>query len=62
MKGEEKHREQPIRMRLLHAFLKAAQDPDAAALDMYAKGVRLGIGWRMQRTPPVFEENNKGRL
>ena len=54
--------DQPVRIRLLQAFLRAAGDPDAPALDAYAQGVRLGVGFRMQRTPAVFEEHQRWRL
>ena len=54
--------DQPVRIRLLQAFLRAVGDPDAPALDAYAQGVRLGVGFRMQRTPAVFEERQRWRL
>ena len=52
-----KDRAQGPKIRLLQAFLRLAGDPDAAALDSYAEGVKLGYKLRMPRTPAVFEEN-----
>ena len=54
--------DQPVKVRLLQAFLRAAGDPDAPALDAFAQGVRLGVGFKMERTPAVFEERKKWRL
>ena len=54
--------EQPIWVRLLRAFLRAAGDPDAPALEACAQGVRWGVGVRMRRTPAVFEERRRWRL
>ena len=53
---------QEIDIRLLQAFLEAAGDPDAPALDCYASGVRLGHNRRMPRTPAVFSAKKKWRL
>ena len=52
-------RSQAVQVRLLQAFLRATKDPDAAALDSYAEGIRFGLGVQMQRTPAVFEEKKK---
>ena len=46
---------QEVDVRLLQAFLQAAGDPDAEALDGYAKGVYTGHNRCMPRTPAVFE-------
>ena len=46
----------------MQAFLQAAGDPDAEALDAYAKGVSTGHNRCMPRTPAVFEEKKKWRL
>ena len=52
---------QEVDIRLLQAFLQAAGDPDAEALDAYAKGVYTGHNRCMPRTPAVFEmEKNAG--
>ena len=51
-------RPQAINTRLLQAFLATCQDPDAAALDAYSVGVRLGAGMIMPKnTSGVFREN-----
>ena len=50
------------RIRLLQSFLKACDDPDAEALDIFATGVRLGYRQRMPRTPAVFAAKAKWRL
>ena len=54
--------DQEINIRLLQSFLTISEDPDAPALDCYAKGVFLGHNRRMPRTPAVFEEKKKWRL
>ena len=52
--------DQEINIRLLQAFLLAAGDPDADALDGYAVGVSTGHNRRMPRTPAVFEAKKNG--
>ena len=53
---------QLIGVRLLQALLKDAGDPDWEVLDQYARGVRVGVGVRMPRTPAVFNPKRKWRL
>ena len=53
---------QEVNIRLLQAFLHAAGDPEADALDGYAVGVSTGHNRRMPRTPAVFEAKKKWRL
>ena len=52
--------QQEVDIRLLQAFLQAAGDPDAEALDAYAKGVSIGHNRCMPRTPAVFESKKSG--
>jgi hypothetical protein len=49
-------------LRLLQAFLKVCGDPDAEAVDLYCKGVRLGHKLRMPRTPAVYEAKARWRI
>ena len=49
-------------MRLLQAFLRAAGDPDWRGLDHFARGVRIGVGVRLPRTPAVFKRKRRWRL
>jgi hypothetical protein len=53
---------QDVEVRLFQAALRAMDDPDAAALDSYAEGVRIGVSTGLPRTPAVFEEKTKWRL
>ena len=48
-------------IRLLQAYLRVCQDPDAEAMDCFATGVELGYGQRMPRTPAIFEAKSKWR-
>lgn len=48
--------------RLLQAFLRRCEDPDAEALDAFCRGVRLGYKAKMPRTPAVFNAKAKSRL
>ena len=49
-------------VRLLQAFLRRCEDPDAEALDAFCRGVRLGYRAQMPRTPAVFNAKAKWRL
>ena len=49
-------------LRLLQAFLRAALDPDAEALDAYCRGVEIGFKQRMPRAPAIYKEKTKWRL
>ena len=55
-------RPQTIDVRLLGGFLRAAGDPDWRVMDTFARGVRIGVGVRMPRTPAVFPPKRKWRL
>ena len=55
-------RPQTINVRLLGGLLQAAGDPDWRVMDTYAKGVHIGVGVRMPRTPAVFPPKRKWRL
>ena len=44
-------RPQPVRIRLLQAVLKEAGDPDRRGMSWFARGIRVGVGVRMPRTP-----------
>ena len=45
---------QEIQVRLVQALMQACEDPDAAIMDAYATGVRLGVDYRMPRAKGVF--------
>ena len=60
--GDVHHEHEYIDLRLLQAFLRICEDPDAPALDAYCSGVRLGHNMQMPRTPAVYEEKRKWRL
>ncbi len=53
---------QPVRVRLLQAILKSAEDPDWRGMDLLAQGIRLGVGCRLPRTPAVFERKRRWRI
>ena len=55
-------RPQPVRIRLLQAVLKEAGDPDWRGMSWFARGIRVGVGVRMPRTPAVFARKRKWRL
>ena len=55
-------RPQTISVRLLGGLLQAAGDPDWRVMDTYARGVCIGVGVRMPRTPAVFPPKRKWRL
>ncbi len=54
--------EQPVRVRLVQSLLRAVGDPDAAGMDHFARGVRLGVGVRLPRTPAVYSRKVRWRL
>lgn len=49
-------------VRLLRAFLRRCNDPDAEAADAFALVVRFGYNQRMPRTPAVFVAKERWRL
>ena len=49
-------------LRLIQSLLFLAGDPDAAALDIYCKGVRLGYNQVMPRAPAVYDPKEEWRL
>ncbi len=55
-------RPQPIRVRMLQALLREANDPDVAGMDQFATGIRIGVGVRMPRTPAVYRRKTRWRL
>ena len=54
--------EQAVRVRLLQAILREAGDPDANGMDHFGRGIRVGVGCRLPRTPAVFERKRRWRL
>ncbi len=62
--GRQRGDDRPIalHLRLLEAILYAGNDPDRRGLNQYGKGVRLGIGARLPRTPAVFGPKRHWRL
>jgi hypothetical protein len=59
--GKKDIKQEP-KLRLLQAFLRICQDPDAEAIDCYCEGVRLGHRMRMPRTPAVYEKKDSWRI
>ncbi len=55
-------RPQPVRIRLLEALLRLAEDPDLTCWDLYARGVPLGVQHRLPRTPAVYDRKRKWSL
>ncbi len=53
---------QPVRVRLLQALQRAVDDPDPTAMDHFARGVRLGVGTRLPRTPAVYARKTRWRM
>ena len=53
---------QPLRLRLLRAILKSADNPDRDYLRRAEEGLPLGILEGLPRTPHVFEEQTSWRL
>ncbi len=51
-----------VRLRLLHAVLKAADDPDAAVILDYIEGIAIGVGVKMPRTPAVFGKRRRWNI
>ena len=51
----------PLRLRLLGALLRAAEDPDDRLAD-FAAGVRVGVGVRMPRLPAIYPKKGKWSL
>jgi hypothetical protein len=62
IKSDKQDVPQEVEVRLFQAALRAMDDPDAAAMDSYAVGVRIGVSTGLPRTPAVFEEKTKWRL
>ena len=54
--------DQPLRVRLIQALQRAVGDPDPQAMDHFARGIRLGVGVRMPRTPAVYARKTRWRL
>jgi len=47
---------------LLQALLRNIGDPDAEVMSEYMRGVRIGVGVKLPRTPAVYEERTRWRL
>ena len=56
------YQEQPVDVILLGAALKEAGDPDWNVMHQYARGVRLGVGVKLPRTPAVFLRKGHWKL
>ena len=54
--------EQPVRVRLIQALQRAIGDPDVGAMEHFARGIRLGVGVRLPRTPAVYGRKTRWRL
>ncbi len=53
---------QPIRIRMLQAILFLGGDPDYRAIDHFGRGVRIGVGVKLPRTPAVYARKRRWRL
>ena len=53
---------QPVDVLLLGSLLKAFGDPDSEVMVAYARGVPLGVGVDLPRTPDVFPPKLKWAL
>ncbi len=53
---------QVIRIRLLQRVLQLGGDPDYKGMEHFAKGVRIGVGTKMPRTPAVYSRKRRWRL
>ena len=53
---------QEFECRMMKGLMEEAQDPDAIYFDKLAKGVRVGVGITMPRTPAVFRKKRKWAL
>ncbi len=53
---------QPIRIRLLQAVLFLGGDPDYRAIEHFGRGVRIGVGVKLPRTPAVYARKRRWRL
>ena len=53
---------QPVKVRLLQALLREAGDPDHRGMDHFGRGVRVGVGSKLPRTPAVFAKKRRWRL
>ncbi len=53
---------QVIRIRLLQRVLQLGGDPDYRGMEHFAKGVRIGVGTKMPRTPAVYSRKRRWRL
>ncbi len=53
---------QPVRIRLLQCVLYLGGDPDHHAMDHFGRGVRLGVGVKLPRTPAVYARKRRWRL
>ncbi len=53
---------QPIRIRMLQAILFLGGDPDHRAINHFGRGVRIGVGVKLPRTPAVYARKRRWRL
>ncbi len=53
---------QPVRIRALQCILRLGGDPDARGMEHFARGVKIGVGTRMPRTPAIYARKRRWRL
>ncbi len=53
---------QRLRVRLLQTVLALGGDPDAPGMEHFCRGVRVGVGVRLPRTPAVYARKRRWRL
>ncbi len=53
---------QRLRVRLLQTLLALGGDPDVPGMDHFGRGVRVGVGVRLPRTPAVYARKRRWRL
>ncbi len=53
---------QRLRVRLLQSVLALGGDPDVPGMEHFCRGVRVGVGVRLPRTPAVYARKRRWRL
>ncbi len=53
---------QPVRVRALQRILELGGDPDLRGMNHFRRGVRIGLGSKLPRTPAVYARKRRWRL
>ena len=54
-------RAQRLEIRLLAAVLRESGDADASGLEQFCRGIRIGVGCKLPRTPAVYKKKCRWR-